>query len=147
MKASELSETEKIKQLKARYFYFMDHKDWNGWRDEVFAPECELLFAEVRPEPYIGVDELLEMLIPFLDGVTTIHHGHMPIIELTSTTTANGLWAMEDILFLPPGKIDGIEGRVHGYGHYHETYVKNVNGWRIKTLELKRLYFGKLLEA
>ena len=28
---------------------------------------------------------------------------------------------------------------MHGYGHYHETYEKGPDGWRIKTLLLTRL--------
>lgn len=144
MKASKLVEIEAIKQLKARYFYCMDNQDWEGLRSQVFMPDCQLLFSQMRPEPFIGCDDFLEILIPFLDGVTTIHHGHMPIIELTSPLTATGIWAMEDILFLPAGKVEGIQGRVHGYGHYHETYSKSAEGWRIQTTELKRLHFGKL---
>jgi hypothetical protein len=147
MDVTDLVEIEKIKQLKAYYFYYMDHKDWDGWRKEVFTPDCELLYPDARPEPYIGVNELLEMLVAMLEGVTTIHHGHMPVIELTSTTTAKGIWAMEDILLFPEDRQEGIVGRVHGYGHYYETYVKGHNSWRIKTLELRRLHFGKLTGA
>jgi hypothetical protein len=28
---------------------------------------------------------------------------------------------------------------MHGWGHYHETYVKGDGGWRIQTLTLTRL--------
>ena len=37
---------------------------------------------------------------------------------------------MEDMLRWP----DGTE--LHGYGHYHETYEKVGDTWRIKTLKL-----------
>jgi hypothetical protein len=28
---------------------------------------------------------------------------------------------------------------MHGYGHYHETYEKDADGWRIKTMRISRL--------
>jgi outer membrane biogenesis lipoprotein LolB len=47
---------------------------------------------------------------------------------------------MEDVLFWPKGRrADGVEGRVQGYGHYHETYSRESGGWRIKTLRLSRI--------
>ena len=75
-----------------------------------------------------------------LAGVVTVHHGHMPLIQILSPTTASGIWAMEDLLIWPKGRRpDGVAGRVHGYGHYHETYSRESAGWRIKTLRLTRL--------
>jgi hypothetical protein len=41
---------------------------------------------------------------------------------------------MEDKLIWRDGS------RLHGYGHYHETYRKEADGeWRIATLDLTRL--------
>jgi len=71
-----------------------------------------------------------------LDGVLTTHHGHMPEIEFTSPTTAEGIWSMEDMLKWPKGS---RIREMHGYGHYHETYEKVGGAWRIKTLKLTRL--------
>ena len=139
----EMNAIEDIKQLKARYFYCLDHKDWDGWRRDVFTSDASMDVQEVSPKPYVGIETILEFLIPVLAGVKTIHHGHMPIIELTSPSTAKGIWAMEDVLFWPEGRggnVHGASGRVHGYGHYHETYELTVGGWRIKTLRLTRLH-------
>ena len=36
------------------------------------------------------------------------HHGHMPEIELTSPTTAKGIWAMEDRVWWPAGRTGPI---------------------------------------
>jgi hypothetical protein len=69
-----------------------------------------------------------------LAGATTVHHGHMPEIELTSPTTATGVWALHDIVIWPDGT------RLDGYGHYHETYEKRDGEWRIKTSTLTRLH-------
>jgi hypothetical protein len=87
-----------------------------------------------------GIENILSFLSTLLAGVVTVHHGHMPIIQILSPMTASGIWAMEDVLVWPKGRRpDGVEGRVHGYGHYHETYSRESAGWRIKSLRLSRL--------
>jgi hypothetical protein len=138
-----LKSIEEIKQLKARYFYLLDHKDWDGWRSEVFTadavlwvPENEQYYPD-RAAPVGGIDNIVEMMSAVMQGIITVHHGHTPIIEITSATTARGVWALEDILFM---NIDGYEMRMRGYGHYHETYelVEGI-GWRIASSHLTRL--------
>jgi hypothetical protein len=57
----------------------------------------------------------------------------MPEIELTSPTTAKAVWAMEDIIE------GGGRPLFRGYGHYHETYRKEGDTWRIATLHLTRI--------
>ena len=126
---------EAIRQLKARYFRLMDTKDWDGLAG-VFTPDVHLdLTGEGRGE-VDGVETYLPFLIANIGEVTTVHHGHMPEIELTSPTTATGIWAMEDELWWPEG---GPIRYMHGYGHYHETYERTPDGWRIKTCRLTRL--------
>jgi hypothetical protein len=60
----------------------------------------------------------------------------MPEIELTSATTARGVWAMEDLIWWPE---ESRRKTLHGFGHYHETYEKIDGHWLIKTLRLTRL--------
>lgn len=62
-----------------------------------------------------------------------MHHGHMPEIDLTSSTTATGIWALHDVIAWPDGT------RLQGDGHYHETYELVDGAWRIKTSTLTRL--------
>jgi len=57
----------------------------------------------------------------------------MPEIEITSSTTARGIWAMFDYLRFPTFIFKG-------YGHYEEEYVKEVGGWKIKRVLLTRLH-------
>lgn len=65
----------------------------------------------------------------------TVHQVHAPPeIELTSPTTASGIWALNDVVRLAPGGVN-----LAGYGHYHETYEKADGRWRIKTSTLTRL--------
>jgi len=68
-----------------------------------------------------------------------VHHGHMPEITLTSPTSAAGIWAMEDKLWAPEGHPIGWR-HLHGYGHYHETYERSDDRWRIRTIRLSRLH-------
>jgi len=127
-----VDDIEAIEQLKARYFRTMDTKDWSGMR-RVFADDVVMDTTSSGGGVISGADEFLAFLEPTLRDVVTVHHGHMPEIQLTSTTTATGIWSMEDMLRWP----DGTE--MHGYGHYHETYAKVDGEWRITTSTLTRL--------
>ena len=127
-----MDDLEAIKQLKARYFRTMDTKDWGAMRS-VFADDPVIDTSESGGGVVEGAEEFMTFLRETLADVVTVHHGHMPEITLTSATTATGIWAMEDMLRWP----NGME--LHGYGHYHETYERVGDEWRIKTSTLTRL--------
>jgi uncharacterized protein (TIGR02246 family) len=127
-----MDDVEAIKRLKARYFRTMDTKDWSGMR-QVFADDVMMDTSEAGGNVITGADEFLAFLEPALSAAVTVHQGHMPEIELTSATTATGIWALQDLIRWP----DGTE--MTGYGHYHETYEKTDGAWRIKTSKLTRL--------
>ena len=130
-----MDDVEAIKQLKARYFRLIDTKDWAGLRD-VFTDDVHVDVTEDGGGTYDGADAFLAMLEPTLRDVVSVHHGHTPEIEVTSPTTAAGIWAMEDVL-----QFDTKRGRseLHGWGHYHETYERIDGAWRIRSLRLTRL--------
>ena len=136
-----LMATEEIKQLKARYFRCMDTKDWAGF-EQVFATDAVMdMSSEMRDQTTRGgitrgAAQIAAMVRTVVGPVVTVHHGHMPEIEITSPTTARGVWAMEDKLRWPEGS---PVRTIHGYGHYHETYERTDDGWRIKTITLTRL--------
>lgn len=131
---------EEIKQVKARYFWGLDHKDWDLWRREVWAPDGRLEVPEFREEPFTGFDAVIAYVSESTGDQVSVHHGHMPIIEFTSDTTARVIWAMEDRLYRSEEYplYDGST-HLHGFGHYHETYVKLDAGWRIQSSRLTRL--------
>jgi SnoaL-like domain len=138
----EIVAIEQIKQLKASYFRCMDTKNWEGFA-QVFAPDAVMdMSSEMRDRSTEGTgitkgnQEIAAFVRGAVDSVQTVHHGHMPEIELTSPTTAKGTWAMEDKLRWPEG---APIRTLHGYGHYHETYEKIDGKWRIKTIRLTRL--------
>ena len=131
-----------IQALKARYFRCMDTKDWDGFA-AVFASDGVMDMRSEMPPPddpdaglTRGNEAIAEFVRSQIGDVVTVHHGHTPEIELTSPTTARGVWAMEDHLWWPEG---APFSRMHGYGHYHETYERIDGEWRIKTLRLTRL--------
>lgn len=127
-----MDDIEAIKRVKARYFRFMDTKDWDAMR-EVFADDVVVDTSSSGGGVVTGADPFIAFLRDAIGDVVTVHHGHMPEVELASSTTATGIWAMEDMLRWP----NGME--MHGYGHYHETYEKIDGTWRIKSTTLTRL--------
>ena len=100
----------------------------------VFADDVVVDTTDAGGGVVSGADAFVAFLRKTLEGVVTVHHGHTPEIELTSATTARGIWAMQDFLRWP----DGTELR--GSGHYHETYERIDGNWRIKTSTLTRLH-------
>ena len=128
-----MDDIEAIKQLKARYFRTMDTKDWAGMR-RVFTDDVVMDTSEAGGGVVTGADDFLAFLQEALGGATTVHQGHMPEIDLTSDTTATGVWALNDIVIWPNGM------RLDGYGHYHETYEKVDGEWKIASSKLTRLH-------
>lgn len=124
---------EAIKGLKARYFRLMDTKEWGAYRD-LFTDDMVFFFESDTPQTRSG-DEFVAFVRARLADATTAHHGHMPEIELTSATTATGVWAMYDWVDDP-----AQDRAFQGYGHYHERYRRDEDGrWRIAELRLSRL--------
>ena len=122
--------------MKARYFRMMDSKDWDGLA-AVFTDDVEIDMTGEGGGVTRSVSEYMPFLREVIGDVVTVHHGHMPEIEVISPTTARGIWALEDQLWWP----DGAPIRhMHGFGHYHETYEKTAQGWRIKTMTITRLH-------
>ncbi len=131
---------EEIGRLKASYFRCLDTKDW-ACIATLFTPDATAVYnvegsgdLATPDNPVTGNDAIAAFIQRAVEHLVTIHHGHMPEIEITSPTTATGIWAMLDILQEPGG-----ENLVHGWGHYHETYERIDGRWQIKTLRLTRL--------
>lgn len=136
--AEKLLAIEEIHQLKARYFRCVDTKDWEGYR-AVFADDVQFDISEDMPNGvFSDAQAAVKAAAAGLAGAQSVHHGHCPEIEITSPTTAKGIWAMEDKLYWSddsefPGQ------KLHGMGHYFETYEKIDDRWVIKTMKLRRI--------
>lgn len=130
--AGDLADIEAIKQLKARYFRLMDTKQWNEWAD-VFTSECTLRWGDGPDQRVEGREQTVAELSRRLEDAITVHHGHMPEIEITGAMSATGIWAMYDY-------VDRPLRAFQGWGHYHEEYEKGEDGrWRIRKLVLTRI--------
>jgi uncharacterized protein (TIGR02246 family) len=127
-----MEDIEAIKQLKARYCRTMDTKDWAAMR-RVFTDDVTMDTTDSGGGVVSGADDFMAFLVGAIGDVVTVHQCHTPEIEVTSPTTATGIWAMEDMLRFA----DGTE--LHGYGHYHEAYRKADGAWRIASSTLTRL--------
>ncbi len=130
--ADDLVEVESIRQLKARYCRLLDAKDWSAWR-AIFADDFHSDTSEAGGKIIDGADEFVAFTRKSLRNQPTVHQVHAPEIELTSPTTARGVWALEDVVRFGPGV------NLRGYGHYHETYEKVDGQWLIKSSKLTRL--------
>ena len=133
--AERLLEIEEIKQLKARYFRLMDSKQWLPF-SQVFSDDVVVDVSHDKHAPgdtIRGRADVVDFIRKAVGKAVTVHHGHMPEIELTSPTEARGVWAMFDYVEFKPGR------GIRGYGHYHEEYRKEGGRWHICKLKLTRL--------
>ena len=139
MDPDELANVFAIQQLKSRYFRCLDTKAWAQWRrlftdDLIFYVEDSALPGD-SPPTQVGADDFVSSVSETLQNAVTVHHGHMPEIELTGPDSARGVWAMYDW-------VDDAETgtAIQGWGHYHELYRREADGeWRIAELRLTRL--------
>jgi hypothetical protein len=130
--AGTLLEIEAIKQLKARYCRLLDTKDWQAWR-ALFADDFLSDTSKAGGKVILGADEFVAFTRKGLRSQATVHQVHAPEIELTSPTTARGVWALEDVVRFGPGV------NLRGYGHYTETYEKVDGQWLFTSSALTRL--------
>jgi hypothetical protein len=130
--AAALLEIEAIKQLKARYCRYLDTKDWDAWRS-LFSDDFLSDTSQAGGKVIRGADEFVAYTRKGLRSQATVHQVHAPEIELTSSATASGVWALEDVVRFGPGV------NLRGYGHYTETYQKVDGRWLITSSRLTRL--------
>jgi hypothetical protein len=138
---------EDIKRLKARYFRWIDTKQWEKLRT-VFTADCtfEGLWAGGD-----GADAFVSSIQSNLADVPTVHMGFMPEIEVLDEHTARGIWAMTDYLEWETDAIAyrgvSVPGQrgIRGYGHYSEEYTRTEDGWKISHLRMTRLRIDPLV--
>jgi hypothetical protein len=135
--AARLWDIEQIKQLKARYFRFLDTKQWEAYRG-LFTDDAQCWLGW-GGQPHTGPwtpDEFVQGISAAhdRDRAVSVHQGHMPEIEITGERTARGIWAMFDWVDHPQARA------FQGFGHYYEEYTKGDDGrWRINVIRLTRL--------
>ena len=141
---------EAIKNVKARYWYCMDVKDWAGLRDvftddAVFDMRGERAFARGAspdglppareagdPMVIVGAEVIASFIRTAVESWTTVHHGHAPIIDVADSDCGTAIWPLFDY-------IDDGRRAMQGYGHYHEEYRKVDGRWLISSVFLTRI--------
>jgi len=136
-----LVEIEAIKQLKARYQRAVDTKDWELMR-RVLAPNARSVYSDGR-FAFDGRDAIIDFLSRGLGdpAIQSMHHAHTPEIEITSETTATGVWYLEDFVLSGLPSEEAPHGTVlHGTGIYHDEYVKLDGEWQIVSTGYERIF-------
>ncbi len=121
-----------ICNLKAAYCRLLDAKDWHGW-SELFAEDVEVDVRDSGGTLEQGRDAFVASVRGSIETTKTCHQVHSPEITIDGDH-ASAVWAMEDRLIWDDGRT------MHGYGHYHEVYVKRGGRWWITRQRLTRLF-------
>ena len=135
MSLEALAEIEAIKQLKYRYFRCLDSKRWAELA-ECFAPDATSSYDSGK-YAFQGRDQIIGFLERALGpaSMITMHHGHHPEIELTSSTRATGTWYLEDQV------IDAKRNTtLRGAAFYHDVYVKLGGAWKLQSTGYVRTF-------
>ena len=136
-----LTATEEIKALKARYCRFLDTKDWAGLA-ALFLDDAALDVAQdTGNAPLTGREAIIAQIRFAVDDAATSHQVHTPEIAFVSADRASGVWAMQDRVVWQAGKspLPGVAS-ITGYGQYHETYRRTVEGWKFASIRLTRFH-------
>jgi hypothetical protein len=125
-----LADVEEIRQVKARYFRYLDSKQWSKLAALFTAHPTIDVGAK-----YSSGKELAEKTAALLGDAPTAHQGFLPEIEVRGNH-ASAIWAMEDYVSFPPGS--SYKNGFHGYGQYHDTYQRINGHWYISSTALSR---------
>jgi hypothetical protein len=128
-----MSDKEEIMELKARYFRFLDTKQWEAIRD-LFTENMRFYRNEETEPSATSSAEFVASLERLLSPAVTVHHGHMPEIDITGPNSASATWALFDYVDDPSRNV-----AIKGYGRYYDQLEKGPDGrWRISELRVVR---------
>jgi hypothetical protein len=131
----DLHEIDAIKRLKYRYLRALDLKQWDDL-GACLTEDCRSAYGDGHFS-FEGRAAILAFLIDALGPATRIssHRVHHPEIELTSPTTATGVWALDDVVIETQAKLT-----IRGSAYYHDEYVKVGGAWKIAKTGYRRIY-------
>jgi hypothetical protein len=139
MERSRADDLIEICRLKARYFRFLDTKQWAELR--ALLDDDLVYYADTSPVPestkpaVVGADAFVARVSQSFADAVSVHHGSAPEIDFITDNEATGIWAMYDW-------VDDKRTRQcrKGYGHYHDRYKKDTHGrWRMTEVRLTRI--------
>ncbi|MBW2713236.1 MAG: nuclear transport factor 2 family protein [Deltaproteobacteria bacterium] len=139
---SNLEEIEAIKQLKYRYFRFLDSKMWEEL-GECFTEDAVSAYSGGRWS-FEGRAAIMEFLSTALssENIVSMHQGHHPEIKILDSEHAEGIWYLEDYVITVGGSAPelGADTILHGAGFYHDEYVKVDGEWKFKHTGYERTF-------
>ena len=132
---ADLHEIEAIKRLKYRYCRTLDQKLWDEL-EQCLTEDCRSAYGDGHFS-FDGRAAIMTFLRDALGPGTRIssHRVHQPEIEITSPTTATGVWALDDIVIETEAKLT-----IRGAAFYHDEYVKLDGQWKIKSTGYERTF-------
>ncbi len=135
MTPDELVEIEAIKRVKYRYLRCLDQKLWDELND-VLTPGCIANYSG-GAYAFDGRDAIIDFLRNAMgsDSFLSSHRCHHPEIDLTSSTTATGVWALDDVVIMTE-----FDLTLRGAAFYTDDYVKTDGHWYISRTAYKRTY-------
>jgi ketosteroid isomerase-like protein len=134
------AELEAIRQLKYAYFRTLDLKQFDAL-GQLLAEDATASYDDPRAEGHQTVLEGRAAIVDWLEaalgdpGIVTEHHGHHPEIALTSETTAEGTWYLQDRVVIPAADLE-----IGGTAFYEDRYRRTDAGWRIAHTVVSRVF-------
>jgi len=131
----DLDEIEAIRQLKYRYFRFLDTKQFEAL-GELLTEDATTAYQSGELS-YRGRHAIVAFLDEALGSadIVTQHNGHHPEITLTSPTTATGVWYLEDRVV-----VRAMDFEIIGTLLYDDRYVKVDGEWKIEHTGYERIF-------
>ena len=126
---------DEICRLKYRYLRCLDQKLWDDIADCFTAAAiAEYSAGGYRFE---GRDAIVGFLREAMgsEQFLSSHRCHHPEIDFTSSTTATGIWALEDTVVHGEHNLT-----IQGAAFYTDEYVRTDDGWRITRTGYRRTY-------
>ena len=131
----DLQEIEAIKRLKYAYCRCLDEKRWDEMA-QCLTADATAAYSDGQYS-FAGRDAIMQFLRDALAGhhMITSHRVHQPEIDLTSATTATGIWALDDIVIETKANIV-----IRGTAFYRDEYAKVAGQWKIRHTGYQRIY-------
>ena len=131
----DLQEIEAIKRLKYRYMRCIDQKLWSEL-EQCFAEDASASYSGGK-YAFSGRDAIMKFLVEAMSRPSFLssHRVHQPEIDLTSETTATGIWALEDTVIDTQHDIT-----LRGAAFYRDEYVKIDGDWKIQSTGYERTF-------
>ena len=142
MDSKTLNEIRQIELLKYRYVRALDTQDW-ALLEELLTDDINVWF-DGGAFSRSGLETVMEfnrsILVPSFVSSHLVSH---PEIELTSPSTATGIWRLEETVYYRedhPVLQQKSGDRVAGAAYYYDQYRKESGSWKISDTGYVAIY-------